>query len=81
MTFCEKIFGFLLGPEGKNETVANHTNRERQFDKSHNGRRIIVKKSVLREFAEDFLFALAAIGGLILITAFLFAITPAVPRP
>ncbi|HOR77230.1 MAG TPA: hypothetical protein PLG04_00305 [Anaerolineaceae bacterium] len=40
-----------------------------------------MKKSTLREFTEDFLFALAAIGGLILITAFLFAITPAVPRP
>lgn len=40
-----------------------------------------MKKSPLREFVEDFLFALAAIGGLIVITAFLFAITPTVPHP
>ncbi len=51
------------------------------YGKSHNKRRIVVRKSALREFVEDFLFALVAIGGLILITAFLFAITPTVPRP
>jgi hypothetical protein len=51
------------------------------YDESHNERGIVVRKSAIREFVEDFLFALMAIGGLILITAFLFAVTPAVPRP
>jgi hypothetical protein len=50
-------------------------------DELRNERRIVVKKSALREFVEDFLFALAAIGGLVLITAFLFAVTPIVSRP
>jgi len=75
---------FCWGQKGKTKQwriAPIESDNSRNVGKSHSERGIIVKKSTLREFTEDFLFALAAIGGLILITAFLFAITPAVPRP